>query len=465
LVLRLAELAVEWQAAVADFESLSQGILETVVLPNLQPGARVETTTVKSIEETWTAADSAMRLSIEAGRVIVATEQVASGNAAARAMLEGALDRIRGELRRNLATGLGDEEMAADVERLAGAYLIQQAALFDLLQRKAEAERSFSSSAAGVQAVMAELEEEVAALTDRQAGLARDRAATAYQGIWAVLALAAAVGVGLGLWTTRSIVRAIRAAVSVLASGSERLNATARRVTAAARELADGAANQAASLQQASAALEETSATARRNAEGVEAGDQVAQLTSTASGEAKGAMDEMVAAMGGIAGASQEIAGIIQVIDEIAFQTNLLALNAAVEAARAGEHGKGFAVVADEVRNLAQRSAEAARDISRRISESVGRASKGQGVAATASRGLDGIVANIEKVVTIMGEIRVASEEQALGVEQVHQGVMQVDRVTQRNAAVAEESSATSQELAEHARQLEAQVHSLAALV
>jgi methyl-accepting chemotaxis protein len=144
--------------------------------------------------------------------------------------------------------------------------------------------------------------------------------------------------------------------------------------------------------------------------------------------------------MTAIAESSGRISKIIKVIEEIAFQTNLLALNAAVEAARAGEHGKGFAVVADEVRNLAQRAAQAARETTGLIEESVGRAKDG-------TDAIQAIVASVSKVTGLINGISEASEQQAQGVEQVTSAVSQMDTVTQNNASNAEESAAAAEEL------------------
>jgi methyl-accepting chemotaxis protein len=158
--------------------------------------------------------------------------------------------------------------------------------------------------------------------------------------------------------------------------------------------------------------------------------------------------------MHGISEASKKIADIIQVIDGIAFQTNILALNAAVEAARAGEQGRGFAVVAGEVRALAGRSAEAAKEIKSLIGDSVARVQAGVQQVEQAGHTMTEVVGSIQRVTDIMGEISAASREQSQGVGQVGEAVTQMDQATQQNAALVEEMSAAASSLNQQARDL-----------
>jgi methyl-accepting chemotaxis protein len=176
-------------------------------------------------------------------------------------------------------------------------------------------------------------------------------------------------------------------------------------------------------------------------------------------------MDEMTGSMQEITKTSEETQKIVKTIDEIAFQTNLLALNAAVEATRAGEARAGFAVVADEVRNLAIRAAEAARNTSSLIDESVGRIKKGSERLEITNKDFDDVAVGAGKVSQLISEIAAASREQAQGIEQVNAAVSSMDKITQQNAATAEESASASEELNAQAEQMKTMVSDLVVLV
>ena len=175
-------------------------------------------------------------------------------------------------------------------------------------------------------------------------------------------------------------------------------------------------------------------------------------------------MKDMSAAIAEIRSSAQEMAKIVKTIDEIAFQTNLLALNAAIEAARAGEAGKGFAVVADEVRNLARRSAEAAKTTAGLIEGAQKNAEAGVQTTAKVSTSLTQIQGSALKVATLVAEITAASRQQSQGIEQVNIAVSEMDKVVQQNAANAEESASAAEELSSQAQELYALVAELTAL-
>ena len=186
----------------------------------------------------------------------------------------------------------------------------------------------------------------------------------------------------------------------------------------------------------------------RQNADNARQANQLAVSASSVAQQGGEVVAQVVETMKGINTSSQKIADIIGVIDGIAFQTNILALNAAVEAARAGEQGRGFAVVvSSEVRSLAGRSAEAAKEIKNLISASVERVEQGNAQVDKAGATMTEVVAAIRRVTDIMGEISAASSEQSTGVAQVGEAVTQMDQATQQNAALVEQMAAAASSL------------------
>ncbi|MCX2524244.1 methyl-accepting chemotaxis protein [Larsenimonas rhizosphaerae] len=211
---------------------------------------------------------------------------------------------------------------------------------------------------------------------------------------------------------------------------------------------------QAASLEETAASMEEITTTVRQNADNATRADELVNGVSQKAENGGRVAQEAVGAMSEISASSQQIAGIVGMIDTIAFQTNLLALNAAVEAARAGEQGRGFAVVASEVRTLASRSADAAREIKQLVEQSVVRVEAGSALVVTAGQSLDEISSGVSQVRTLVSEIATASKEQAQGIDQINTAISQMDGVTQQNASLVEQSTAASQSLEDQAREL-----------
>ena len=212
--------------------------------------------------------------------------------------------------------------------------------------------------------------------------------------------------------------------------------------------------SQASALEQTAASMEQLSGTEQQTADSARQANQLAAKASTVAVRGGEVVGQMVETMKGINESSHRIADIIQVIDSIAFQTNILALNAAVEAARAGEQGRGFAVVASEVRNLAGRSAQAAKEIKGLIGASVQRVETGTRLVGNAGTTMSEVVGAIRGVTDIMAEISAASHEQSLGVAQVGEAVTQLDQVTQQNAALVEEMAAAASSLKGQAKDL-----------
>jgi methyl-accepting chemotaxis protein len=232
-------------------------------------------------------------------------------------------------------------------------------------------------------------------------------------------------------------------------------------VNTAASQVAQGSSDLSARVQQQASALEQTSATMNEMSSAVQTNTanarkvtELARQVQTQSTQGVSVMQQTIGAMQSIRESSHKIADIVSLIDGIAFQTNLLALNAAVEAARAGEHGRGFAVVAGEVRALAQKSADAAKDIKTLIDDSVHRIENGTQLADKSGEMLGGISQAIEQVAGMIEEIATASNEQTIGIEQVHHAVNDIDRITQENAALVEETTAAAESLRHEAGSL-----------
>jgi methyl-accepting chemotaxis protein len=272
-------------------------------------------------------------------------------------------------------------------------------------------------------------------------------------------------GVVIAFLLVTSLVRTLTRIISGLVDGSAQVAAASSEVSSASQGLASGATEQAAGLEETSSSLEEMASQTKQNAENAQQANTLAADASKAADSGNEAMTRMNDAIQDIQKSSDETAKIIKVIDEIAFQTNLLALNAAVEAARAGEAGKGFAVVAEEVRNLAMRSAEAAKNTSELIEDSVKNSKNGVDIAEEVGKTLGTIVEGIGKTSELVGEIAAASGEQSQGIEQINIAINQMDKVTQANAANAEESASASEELSSQAETMNGVVNELAALV
>lgn len=237
-----------------------------------------------------------------------------------------------------------------------------------------------------------------------------------------------------------SILTQVAVAVDQISSGS-------LQVSDSSQSLSQGATEQASSLEEISASMNQLTAQTRQNAENAAQANKLAAGARDFANTGNRQMGDMLNAMDEINKSSTQISKIIKAIDEIAFQTNLLALNAAVEAARAGVHGKGFAVVAEEVRNLAQRSAKAAKETTELIEDSIKRVQNGTNIANETAGALGEIVNQVTKVTDLVGEIDVASKEQAQGIGQINEGLSQIDKVTQSNTASAEETAASAEEL------------------
>ena len=249
-------------------------------------------------------------------------------------------------------------------------------------------------------------------------------------------------------------VEKLNSTLQEVADSAANASSSSQQLAAAAEAIASGAQEQAASLEETSASLEEITAAVRQSADNANQASQLASSSKDSALQGQDVVSNAITAMAEINAASAKISDIISTIDEIAFQTNLLAVNAAVEAARAGDEGRGFAVVASEVRSLAQRSAVAAKEIKVLIQDSLRKVEAGSGLVNRSGETLQGIVGSVKRVTDIVGEIAAASGEQSTGIEQVNTAMTQMDQVTQSNSAQTEELSATAQALSEQAAHL-----------
>ncbi|WP_440111445.1 methyl-accepting chemotaxis protein [Acidovorax sp. BL-A-41-H1] len=240
--------------------------------------------------------------------------------------------------------------------------------------------------------------------------------------------------------SVRTVVRDVRHEVANLRGGTQ-------EIAAGNNDMSGRTESQASSLEQTAASLEEITGTVRNTAQMATEGADLAQEAAATSRRSHEAVQLVAETMKEISQSSNKIGEILQVIEGVAFQTNILALNAAVEAARAGEQGRGFAVVAAEVRALAQRTSGAAREVRELITDSRARVEAGTRITGEAQSRMDEAMASVEKTVNLLVQIRTASTEQETGVSQINEAVAQLDGITQQNAAMVEELAAAAQSL------------------
>ncbi len=410
-------------------------------------------------------------------------------------------EEIYAQLDRQIKSQEG-RALLADMQTARGKYGEELNRFLALVAqgKRDEAVLALYESLRPVQLAYFKLIDDQSALQTRIAESSVDGARAAAKAIqitvWATSLAAIAIAVAMALWIIRAITRPINQAVEVaqavaggdlthrvdvqgrnsetaqlllalqrmqeslagvvsaVRQGSESVSTASAEIAQGNQDLSARTESQASALEETAASMEELSSTVKQNADNARQANQLAQSASTVAVQGGEVVAQVVDTMKGINDSSRRIADIINVIDGIAFQTNILALNAAVEAARAGEQGRGFAVVAGEVRNLASRSAEAAKEIKQLITESVTRVEQGSALVDQAGTTMNEVVASIRRVTDIMGEISAASAEQSAGVAQVGEAVVQMDQATQQNAALVEEMAAAASSLKGQAQEL-----------
>jgi CHASE3 domain sensor protein len=375
-----------------------------------------------------------------------------------------AMDKRFTELK-SLLKAPADLEELAQVKATADHYLDEMKQIMASLQ----ALETIGQKRAAAGNRLAEVTMETAATGMRRTVTAAEDSSTrlgrASWTVRAMLGLAITLGIIVALVIIRGINRALRSATDSLSVGTEQIVAAAGQVASSSQSLAEGASEQAASLEETSSSIEEMSGMTRRNAESAQQARAITQAARASADQSAAAVTKLNTAMDELKASSAAVAKIVKSIDEIAFQTNILALNAAVEAARAGEAGAGFAVVAEEVRSLAQRSAQSAKETAEKIEAALTKSDEGARISQEVSASLGGIIDQVRKLDGLVAEIAQASGEQSQGIEQVNTAVTQIDKITQSNAAAAEESASASEELNAQAADLNILVGDLLSLV
>ncbi len=265
--------------------------------------------------------------------------------------------------------------------------------------------------------------------------------------VYVLLGLGLAFSIGLSVTITASITKPVKKIVLNLRDSTSQIAVSSAQLADSSQSIANGAQEQAAGIEETTASLEELSSMVKQNVANARQASILSEKAQTSSTQGFEKMSAMVKAMENISKSTEEIHAVIDVIDSIAFQTNMLALNAAVEAARAGEAGLGFAVVADEVKNLATRSSESAKETAAMIKETIKNVESGLSLSREMEELFSSMMQNSKQVFEMNREVESASAQQDEGIGQVGSAMMQFDTVVQANASQAEETASAAEEM------------------
>ena len=269
-----------------------------------------------------------------------------------------------------------------------------------------------------------------------------------------LLGLAFVAGIAITIIMLQDILTVLTHTAAGLRSNSEKLALAAAEISTASQHVSSGTIQQASLIEETSAASQELAALTKSNEEGTAQASTLIASTVTQTRGANASLETMLGSMNGLNESAEQISRIIKAIDDIAFQTNILALNAAVEAARAGEAGLGFAVVAEEVRNLAQRCAAAAQDTSELISSSVVRTREGTSHVNNLGAAVRLVFGSMGGISALVERVKASTREQAAGTREIADAMSQMEQITQRNAAASEQTAAATVQLSTEATTL-----------
>ncbi len=371
-------------------------------------------------------------------------------------------DRIEGilSLEKDLSSDFKSDESAGPRESVAAiqAYYSAVVKYAELMRQEEEQDRQMVREAREAQNVCDE------ACSDQKARIEQ-------QVKWVQLTIIISVGLAIfigflfAFLTTEHITRSLMTVIHGLAEIADELAAASAQVSSASLSLAEGSSQQASAVEETSSSLEEMSSMIKLNADNAGHADQLMKEARKVAEKASAYMEKLTGSMDAVSKASQDIFKIIRAIDEIAFQTNLLALNAAVEAARAGQAGAGFGVVAGEVRNLALRTADSAKDTAAMIEDTVKKIREGSELVNRTGEAFFEVTEISVKAGELIAEIATASSEQAQGIDQVAIATHETEKVIHQNAATAEESASSSEEMSAQAEQMKGFAQELLILI